>query len=127
MDEPTWNVRPASEYSGRKFYVALGNKFLVSEVIPDGADVGLWRDRGYKIIQVPVEYRAAFEEDIERALCDFAGVSSSEITKYISGARLMAVKRADQSNPMTREVIEVGNAADDLTQYYEYFDLSKVP
>ena len=127
VDEPTWNVRPASEYSGRKFLVALGNKFLASEVIPSGADVSSWRNRGYKIIQVPVEYRAAFEEDIDRALCDYAGVSSSDITKYISGARLMMVKKPEHINPMTREVIEVGNAADDLIQYYEFFDLEKVP
>lgn len=127
VDEATWNVRPASEYSGKVFFVALGNKFLASEVIPDGGDTRLWSQRGYQILRVPAEYRAAFHEDVERALCDYAGISSSDITKYISGARLLAVQKKERRNPMTKEVIEVGNGPDDHVQYYDFFDLSRVP
>lgn len=126
VDEPVWNIRPASEYSGKKFYVAQGNKFLVSEVIPDGTNITSWKNRGYKILEVPVEYKANFLEDIDRALCDYAGVSSSDITKYISAARLQSVKYESVFNPFIKDVIEVGNAPDDLVQYYDFFDLSKV-
>lgn len=127
VDEPVWNIRPASEYSGKKFYVAQGNKFLVSEVIPDNTeDIQSWRNRGYKILEVPVEYKANFLEDIDRALCDYAGVSSSDITKYISAARLQSVKHENVLNPFIKDVIEVGNAPNDLVQYYDFFDLSKM-
>ena len=47
-------------------------------VAHDGQEVG---DIG--IVDVPVEYKANFTDDIERALCDYAGISSSDITKYI--------------------------------------------
>lgn len=127
VDEPVWNIRPASEYSGKRFFVAQGNKFLASEVIPDGAELKPWKDRGYTIMSVPVEYRAAFKEDIDRALCDFAGVSSSDLTKYISGARLQAIKDNKLKNPFTKDVITVGNAKDDVAQYYDYFDMSAIP
>jgi hypothetical protein len=48
VDEPIWNVRPASEFSGEKFRVALGNKFLASEVINDNkVNIQPYIDKGY--------------------------------------------------------------------------------
>ena len=86
-----------------------------------------WKDRGYKILSVPVEFRADFLDDIDRALCDFAGISSSEITKYISGTAVTDIKNTNMSNPFSRDIIEVGNGKDDTTQYYDFFDMQKVP
>ena len=129
VDEPVWNVRPPEEYSGKTFYVAQGNRFLASEVLPldtTEADLKVWRDKGYKIIKTPIEYEAQFRENIDRALCDFAGISSSELTTYISGARLLACKKEGLKNPFTKDVIEVGNAPHDKAQYYDFFDLSLV-
>lgn len=113
VDEPVWNVRPPSEYSGKKFKVALGNKFLASEVVTEAMDIDVLKNKGYKILDVPIEYRANFLDDIDRALCDYAGVSSSDITKYISGARFQAAKYADVVNPFSKDIIEVGNNPED--------------
>lgn len=126
VDEPVWNVRPADEYCGVKFYVAQGNKYLASEIIPKGADLKPYKDRGFTIIEVPIEFYAEFYENIERALCDFAGVSSSDITKYIAGYRLQAVKKKELKNPFTKDIIEVGNGPEDKTQYYDFFDMNLV-
>ena len=129
VDEPVWNVRPASEYSGKRFYVAQGNRFLVSEVLPLSTtkdEISSWVDRGYRVIDVPIEYHANFLENIDRALCDYAGISSSELTTYISGPRLLACRRDELSNPFVKDVIEVGNAPNDTAQYYHFFDLNKV-
>lgn len=126
VDEPVWNIRPPSEYSGKKFNLALGNKFLTHQVLDDSDDPDLWINRGYKILQVPIEFRANFLDDIDRALCDFAGISSSEISKYISGAAVNDIKNTKRQNPFTKEIIEVGNGSDDKTQYFEFFDMEKV-
>ena len=126
VDEPVWNIRPPSEYSGKKFNLALGNKFLTHQVLDDSDDLDLWINRGYKILQVPIEFRANFLDDIDRALCDFAGISSSEISKYISGAAVNDIKNTKRQNPFTKEIIEVGNGSDDKTQYFEFFDMEKV-
>ena len=129
VDEPVWNVRPPSEYSGVRFYVAQGNRFLNSEVLPlditeDALNV--WRNKGYRILDVPIEYHAKFLEEIDRALCDYAGVSSSDLLTYISGTRLTNVKDPNLKNPFTKDVIEVGNAKEDQLQYYNFFDMSCV-
>lgn len=130
VDEPVWNVRPSEEYSGKRFLVAEGNKYKASLVLPDGLtadEIQAYKDDSYTIIEVPIEYRSKFLDDIDRALCDYAGVSSSDITKYIAGFRLANVRKDSFLNPMTREVIEVGNAPDDKVQYYNFFDLSRLP
>lgn len=127
VDEPVWNIKPENTYSGKRFNVALGNKFLVSQVIPDEDNLDVWRDKGYKILSVPIEFRPDFLDDIERALCDFAGISSSELSKYISGTAVSAIKDINLKNPFTKDIIEVGNAVDDKQQYYDYFDLSVIP
>lgn len=130
VDEPVWNVRPASDYSGKKFYVAQGNRYLSSEVVSDNATVeelNILRYKGYKLIEVPIEFKSNFQEDIDRALCDYAGVSSSELTKYISGSRLSEVVDNNLQNPFVKDVLEIGNAPDDKEQYYDYFDINKIP
>lgn len=127
IDEPVWNVKPPETYCGKRFNVALGNKFLVSQVLEDGTDPKLFTDKGYKIISVPVEFRSNFVDDIDRALCDYAGISSSELTKYISGQALTDTINDKLVNPFTKSIIEVGNDPKDKTQYYDFFDLSKVP
>ncbi len=129
VDEPVWNVRPPSEYSGNRFYVALGNRFLSSEVLPLNItenEMSQWVAKGYRTLSVPVEYYASFLEDIDRALCDYAGVSSSELSTYISGARLNACKQEGLKNPFIKDVIEVGNSIEDTAQYYNFFDTTKI-
>lgn len=128
VDEPQWVIRTDKD-SPNKFKVALGNKFLNSEVLPlniTDAEVKLWRDKGYRILEVPMGYYESFIDDIDIALTDIAGISTTNSTKYISGPRLAAVKSTKFQNAFIRDIIEVGNAPDDTTQYYHFFDLTKI-
>ena len=127
VDEPVWKVKPRGTYQDKWFNVALGNKFLQSQVIPDGDDIKLWKDRGYKILPVPVDFKANFIDDIEKSLCDFAGISSSEISKYISGIAVRDTVVSTRKNPFTKDIIEVGNGPDDTAQYKDFFVMDNVP
>ena len=126
VDEPVWKVKPEGTYSDKTFFVALGNKFLQSKVIENSNDVETCKLQGYKIIEVPIDFLANFTDDIDRALCDYAGVSSSEISKYIRGLAYKEVINNNLKNPFEKEVLEVGNGPDDNTQYYDFFDINKV-
>ena len=125
-DGSVWDVKPEGTYSDEKFKVALGNKFLQSMIIPDGEDERIYIAKGYKIIEVPVDFKADFIDDIDRALCDFAGISSSSITKYINGAAVNELINPNIKNPFQSEILEIGNGPDDDRQYYNFFDLSKI-
>lgn len=126
-DGAVWEVKPKGTYSDNTFKIALGNKFLQSMVIPDEDDTQTYIDKGYKIIEAPVDFRADFLDDIDRALCDFAGISSSSITKYISGQSYVDALTTRIQNPFVREILEIGNGMDDASvEYYHFFDLSKI-
>ena len=128
IDEPQWVIR-SDKNTNRKFNVAVGNKFLSSEVIPLDAtenDLSIYRDRGYNIIQVPMGYYENFIDDIDVALTDIAGISTSSSSRYISGPRLAEVKHSELHNPFTKEIIEVGNGPEDNTQYSDFFNLENV-
>ncbi len=126
-DGSVWEVKPKGTYSEETFRVAVGNKFLQSMVVPDEDDIEPYIKKGYKIINPPIDFRADFIDDIDRALCDFAGISSSSISKYINAAAVQELITSKFENPFVREVLEIGNGPDDDIQYYNFFDLSRVP
>lgn len=126
VDEAVWDVKPVGTYSSETFNVAVGNKFLNSEIVYDN-DLSTWINKGYKIIKVPIDFKTDFKDDIDRALQDFAGISSTDLSKYISGTRLLQCKTDTYENLFTKEIIEVGNAKDDITQYWNFVDLNRIP
>ena len=129
VDEPQWVIRE-DKNSERKFKVAVGSKFLSSEVLPldiTDAECNAVRNRGYQIIDVPIGYYENFIEDIDVALTDIAGISTTSSNRYISGPRLAAIETDRYQNAFVKEIIEVGNAPEDTTQYWEFFDITRIP
>lgn len=127
IDEPVWKVRPAIEFSKETFNLAVGNKFLVSTILKDDENPEDYILKGYNVIQVPVSLKAQFIDNMDRALCDFAGISSTELSKYISGAALKDCIKDEAENPFTKEILEIGNAKEDKLEYKDFFDLTKIP
>lgn len=128
VDEPQWVIREDKD-SKIKFKVAVGSKFLSSEVLPlaiTEEECNKVRNRGYKIIEVPIGYYENFIEDIDVALTDIAGISTTSSNRYISGPRLAAVETTTYQNAFVKEIIEVGNAKEDTTQYWDFFDISRI-
>ena len=129
VDEPQWIIR-TDKASDRTFKIAIGNKFLPSEVLPPDItdeECRYYVERGFRLLDVPIGYYENFLDDIDIALTDIAGISTSSTSNYISGERITQAKTELFENPFTKDVIEVGDGLDDPTQYSEYFDLSKVP
>lgn len=125
VDEPQWVVRTDKD-SPNKFWVAIGNKYLNSEVVPLEAsenDLDIYRKRGYKLLHVPMGYYEQFIEDIDIALTDIAGISTSSSNRYFNGPRISTVVQDDIKNLFTKEVIEVGDGPDDNIQYYDFVNL----
>jgi hypothetical protein len=131
VDEPQWVIRndKGTPNDPGSFYVAVGNKFLAHELLPvdaTEAEVNAYREKGYFMLKVPPIYREAFEDNMDLALTDNAGISTSSSTKYISGVRLNQAKTDTYRNPFTKDIIEVGNSPDDIVQYSNFFDLTRV-
>ena len=128
VDEPQWVIR-TDKQTDRTFKVAVGNKFLDSEVLPldvSDKDVEIYINKGFQIIDVPIGYYENFLDDIDIALTDIAGISTSNVTRYISGARVAAIEKPELNNLFTKEIITVGDGADDLVQYSDFIDLDRL-
>jgi hypothetical protein len=128
IDEPQWVIRTDKD-SPRKFNVAVGNKFLNNELLPlniTKEELQQYINRGYTILKVPMGYYESFRDDLDIALTDIAGISTSNSSRYISGERWNKLINKNISNPFTKEIITVGNSPDDTAQYYDFFDISKI-
>ncbi len=128
VDEPVWKVKPKGTYGEGIFYLGLGNKYLASIVIPDEDNdkLDIYKEKGYKILEVPRFFRAKFLEDIDRNLCDIAGISSSSLNKYMSAEVVSECINKEWKNPLP-DIIKVGNAKEDTQQYYNFFNFNNVP
>ena len=127
VDEPQWVV-DSRKVTDKWFYVAIGNKFLASELLPKDAPDTLveeYRSKGYQMLKVPEAYYEGFQENIDGSLADIAGIAATSGLKFISGMRWHEIKTDSYSNPFTKEIIEVGTG--DNLQYSDFFDLNIVP
>lgn len=108
VDEPQWAVKPEGTFSKKKFKVAVGDKKLRSRVIEEGEDVKSLELQGYRILEVPMDLKMHFTRDIERALMDLAGISTTLVTKFISYESIQKTYTSKSVNPFTNNIISIG-------------------
>ena len=127
VDKPVWEIKPKGTYSEQIFYVGLGNKYLENTIIPeeDVDNLAPYKERGYKMLEVPIDFRAKFIEDIDRGLCDFAGISSASSNKYMSAQVVTDTINRDIKNPLP-DILEIGNGKEDTAQYHHFFKMENV-
>lgn len=127
VDKPVWEVKPKGTYKNEVFYVGLGNRFLDNIVIPrsDYDKLDLYVKKGYELLAVPTDFEADAKGNLERVLCDYAGISSFSSNKFLSAERVSDVVDEDSLNPLPA-IITCGDAKDDLAQYSDWFDWSKL-
>lgn len=130
VDQPIWVVK-SQAYGTKRFKVAVGNKFIPSKIVRGDSQEEIdaaceaYKKQGMRIIEVPVEEMQAFDQDIDRALQDLAGISTSVVTKVFNMKRIQSCISKDCSNPFTSEVITLG--LKDSYQLQEFFDSTKIP
>jgi len=87
VDEPIYNIKPPETYLGPKFSVAVGDKTKDSFIIEDDQDRQRADQYNYTIIDVPIEYKEAFEGDINESLKEIAGITVFSTNKLIPYTR----------------------------------------
>ena len=125
-DIPLWKAKPQTYFSGATFPVKVGDKFSVSAIITN-EDVPKAIGEGYKIIDVPVEYREYFERDIVGALRDIAGVSVMGLRKsklFPSERFIRECYDLQKRDPIERVTIDIG--LKDTEDLIQYMDLTKI-
>lgn len=126
VDKPVWEVKPKGTYSDETFFIGLGNRELDNIVIPLNVDLKPYKEKGYQIIEVPMDFHSDALKDLDRILCDYAGISSFSSNKFLKPDRVKDIVSDEFQNPFP-DIIECGDGKDDETQYKDWFDKSKLP
>ena len=121
IDKPRWEVLPPESYCGKRFPVAVGDKFRPSQIIRED-QVQEFTEAGYKIYWPPIENYGEFERDMNNALTNIAGISVGQISSFLRGDLVTSCVDKELNNPFKKSIIYSGFK--DTTQYYEYFDTS---
>lgn len=84
-DYPLWGVKPDAYYAAKKFWVLCGNETVPSKIVTteEVAELRTKLPEGTVMIEVPEDFRADFERDLEGSMRDLAGVATVAISPYI--------------------------------------------
>lgn len=128
IDKPIYEIKPASTYTGERFAVAVGDKTKISKIVPDGDDPTSYQENGYSVIWVPVEYKAAFQQDINEALKDISGVSSVSTNKLIPyPGKIEGITDYKRVSPLQMEQFHMGLDSDErIKDFITDLDLLRV-
>ena len=123
IDKPRWEILPPESYCGKKFPIAVGDKFRPSQIIKE-EEVETFEKAGYKIYWPPIENLGEFERDMAKALTNIAGVSVGQISSFLRGDLVTNCIDENLVNPFTKSIIYSGFK--DSDQYWEYFNLGVI-
>lgn len=79
----TWDVKDKEDFSDKTFKVAAGNERIRSRIITSDAEEERFRDLELQIVEVPEDYRVDFEDDLDGALRDIAGIATMSVSPYM--------------------------------------------
>jgi hypothetical protein len=124
FDIPLWEAQPRHYFSGARFNVAVGDAFHKPMILDEGENVREVVEKGYEIIDVPVEFKEEFERDLIGALRDLAGISVAGVRRRKLFASELFIKECfdkTKVDPITLPTVLIGLNDDvELIWYIEH-------
>lgn len=116
-DYPLWEVKPKHRFTKAPFRVECGDRVSRSRLLKDSED----ERPGAKVIEVPGDLRKPFEEDVDQALRDIAGVATFNLSPLIRDRQsIFDAYREHMQHPFNREelVIDCDPEGDRLDSHF---------
>lgn len=136
VDEPQWKVLPPEMFSDDTFYIAVGDRyrrgFVIDDMNSDEAHLKAYRDEGYKVLEVPLDFKSNFKADYSIALRDIAGISVVGSMGFITQESVTVNISDTRRNPFAFDIIVCGTRDSETIERnfkMEYLDtkLMKLP
>lgn len=109
-DYALWDVKPDIYYSGEWFHVVVGNEQAPSRILAQDEDVDevkVTLPEDCVVIEVPEDFRGDFENDLEGAIRDLAGVATVSVSPYIQRrTKIIDAIRKDMRHPFSVQVYD---------------------
>lgn len=121
-DYPLWEVKPKSRFTKPWFSVEIGDRTSRSRVLKANEQAR----KDARIIKVPGEFRRNFDEDVDQALRDIAGVATFNLSPLIRDRQsVFDAIHPDMVHPFKRDVITVDYQRED-ERVDDFFNLRDV-
>jgi hypothetical protein len=119
-DYTLWDVKPAYRFTRSKFRVEVGDRVAASRILAkDEAPRS-----GAQVVSVPQTFRRFFDEDVDQALRDIAGVATLNVSPLIRDRQsIYDMFRGNMVHPFTRQEITV--RTDDGVMIEDFFDIRR--
>lgn len=129
FDKPQWEVLPSYRFGEGKFHITVGDRYKRGFVIPQENDdenhLETYRQEGYKVLEVPLDYLPNFRADYDVALRDIAGISVVGAMGFITQELITPNISEDRKNPFYEDYIEIGGHDNDTIE--RHFHIDAVP
>lgn len=129
FDRPQWEVLPSFRFGKEKFHITVGDRYKRGFVIPkendDPEHLKEYEEQGYKVLEVPADFRPNFLADYDIALRDIAGISVVGAMGFITQELITPNITADRQNPFFEDYIEIDGKSNDTIEHH--FHLGAVP
>ena len=128
VDEPQWVIKPQGTFDSRTFPVAVGNRSLKSRVLDDDIsdeEKEAIIKQGYRILDVPLNFKDYFKLDLNKALMDLAGISVVGAVSFFNYDMFSKCYIKDYKNPFVSDILTIG-IHDDLN-IADFFEIDKIP
>ena len=128
VDEPQWVIKPKGTFNSKTFPVAVGNRSLKSRMLPEETteeEKQALIKQGYRILEVPLNFRHDFSIDINAALMDLAGISVVGTVSFFNYDMFSKCYNTNYKNPFVTDILTIG-IYDEL-KIQDFFELDKIP
>lgn len=116
-DYALWEIKP-HRYPMPTFRVEVGDRLRPSRIVLPNTEV----IPGRQYVDVPGDFRRQFEEDVERALRDIAGVATFNLSPLIRDRQsVFDAVREDRLHPFSQEFISI--STEDEARIEDSFDI----
>lgn len=112
FDKPQWEVLPAYRFGTEKFHITVGDRYKRGFVVPDENDdpehLKEYEAEGYRVLEVPSDYKPNFRADYDIALRDIAGISVVGAMGFITQEMITPNVSDTRHNPFFEDYYEIG-------------------
>lgn len=129
FDRPQWEVLPKYRFGKETFHITVGDRYKRGFVVPDENDdpahLKEYEAEGYRVLEVPADYKPNFRADYDIALRDIAGISVMGSMGFITQEMLTPNISTTRKNPFFMDYYEIG--VQDSQTLEQFFHAEVVP
>jgi hypothetical protein len=123
-DYPLWAVKSKHLYTQPRFKVEVGDRTSRSRVLKAGETPR----KEARVVEIPGEFRKRFDEDVDQALRDLAGIATFNLSPLIRDRQsVFDGIHADMRHPFSRDVVSVDYQTEErIDQFFQIDTVCRV-